>query len=237
MNIYLTIDLEKIGMFYVGQDSKNNPNYLGSGKLIAKEIKNRGKDKFKKVILCECSSRSELDKMEKFWIEEIACIFPNGYNLTSGGNGGMLNHKVSEETRRKMSQSHIGKQHSEEYKIQLKERMKGNNYSLNVKQTKETIEKRINSFNNPEVKEKMKKPKSEEAKKNFKIARSRPEVKEKDRKPKSEEHIKKIKEAANRTEVKLKKSIAIKESLNRPEIQEKLRNRRKIKINELTIKD
>jgi hypothetical protein len=238
MNIYLTIDLEKIGMFYVGQDSRNIPNYLGSGKLISKEIKTRGKDKFKKVILCECSSKSELNKMERFWIKEIDCIFPNGYNLSHGGGNGISNYKASTETKIKMSKSQRGRKHSEETIEKMKKAQKGNKNSLNVKQSKETIEKRINSFNNPEVKEKMKKPKSEEAKRNFKIAHNRPEVKEKMKKPKSEEHRKNIKEAANRPEVKEKKSIAIKKAINKPEIQEKIRNGRKMKNNnKLEIKD
>lgn len=230
MNVYLTIDLEKIGMFYVGQDSKNNPDYLGSGKLISKEVKNRGKDKFKKIILCMCSSKSELNKMEKFWIEEVDCIYPNGYNLTSGGNGGLLNYKASTETKKKMSNSHIGKHvHDEDFKKRLSIISKGNKYGSGIKQSKETIAKRLKTFNIPEIKEKMKKPKSEEAKKNFKLAHNRPEVKEKHRKPKSEEHKKRIKEAVNRPEVKEKKSIAIKEAINRPEVKEKIRNGRNIK--------
>ena len=47
MIIYKTTNLvnKKI---YIGQDSKNNPEYLGSGAIVKKAIKKYGKENFKK---------------------------------------------------------------------------------------------------------------------------------------------------------------------------------------------
>ena len=45
---------------YIGIDSKNNPNYFGSGKIIKKAIEKYGKENFKKIILEQCSSRKQL---------------------------------------------------------------------------------------------------------------------------------------------------------------------------------
>ena len=45
MIIYKTINLIN-GKIYIGQDTKNDPNYLGSGKIIKEAIKKYGKKNF-----------------------------------------------------------------------------------------------------------------------------------------------------------------------------------------------
>lgn len=47
MVIYKTTNLIN-GKIYIGQDSKDRPNYYGSGKLIHRAIKKYGKENFKK---------------------------------------------------------------------------------------------------------------------------------------------------------------------------------------------
>ena len=49
MIVYLITNLIN-GKRYIGMDSKNNPQYLGSGTLILKAIKKYGKENFKKEI-------------------------------------------------------------------------------------------------------------------------------------------------------------------------------------------
>lgn len=83
MIIYKTINLIN-KKFYIGQDSNNNPDYLGSGLLLKRAIKKYGKENFKKEILCECSSKEELNQKEIYWINQLK---PN-YNITIGGIGG-----------------------------------------------------------------------------------------------------------------------------------------------------
>lgn len=79
------------GKIYVGQDTHNNPKYLGSGLLIGRAIEKYGKDKFVKEILETCDSQSDLDRQEIFWIRELDAVNPDvGYNISAGGQGGSL---------------------------------------------------------------------------------------------------------------------------------------------------
>ena len=151
MIIYKTTNLIT-GKIYVGQDSKNNSKYLGSGKYISKSIKKYGGKNFIKEILCECSSREELNEKERYWIKDLCCKVPNGYNISDGGEG--RTGPMTEETKIKLRKP-LGPM-SEEHK---------KNHKL--------------SLNTPVVQEKLHKPcgpMSEEIKQNMKIAQNKPEV-------------------------------------------------------------
>ena len=50
MVIYKTTNLLN-GKFYIGKDEKNNPEYLGSGKILKQSISKHGVEQFKKEIL------------------------------------------------------------------------------------------------------------------------------------------------------------------------------------------
>jgi len=95
MIIYKTINTVN-NKFYVGQDSKNNPNYYGSGLLLNKAIKKYGLENFKKEILEYCYSKEELNHKEKFWISELSAT-TLGYNISIGGTGGDLFNCLSEQ--------------------------------------------------------------------------------------------------------------------------------------------
>jgi len=116
MIIYKTTNLLN-GKIYVGKDSKNNPNYLGSGIYIYKSIKKHGKENFKKEIICECCSKEELNKKEKYWIKTLNSKIPNGYNISDGGDGGdnFTFNPNRENIRKKQSVIKKGKLHSEEH--------------------------------------------------------------------------------------------------------------------------
>ena len=69
-----------------------------------------GCDNFEFKILEECL-KQYLDEKEVYYINQYNCMNSTfGYNLESGGN---LNKHPSDETRKKMSESHIGKQAGE----------------------------------------------------------------------------------------------------------------------------
>lgn len=87
MVVYKTTNLIN-GKIYVGQDSKNNPEYLGSGVIIKKAISKYGKQNFKKEILDVAKTKEELDNKEIFWINELhSKDIEIGYNIASGGGG------------------------------------------------------------------------------------------------------------------------------------------------------
>lgn len=118
MIIYKTTNL-KNNKIYIGQDTKNNPNYKGSGLLIARAIKKYGIDNFIKETIESCTDQEQLNIREKYWINYYnSCNRQIGYNISVGGQGGLL--------------------------CDVK-RISGKNYYLN-KMSKEEKENHLNSF-------------------------------------------------------------------------------------------
>ena len=127
--IYLIIDLTNwkkyVGQHHYHIEGQLDPNYHGSGHII-KMIYKKRPETLKEVYLKTCYSQEELDECEKYYIKLFNTLYPNGYNLTEGGNGGV----PSEETRRKLSEAKkglqsgeknpmFGKHHSEETKQKI----------------------------------------------------------------------------------------------------------------------
>jgi group I intron endonuclease len=124
------------GKFYVGQDSKNDPKYYGSGLLIKKAIKKYGKENFKKEILEYCKNFDELNEKEKYWIEKLNATNRNiAYNITIGGFGSgdvFRNHPDREKILKKISENHanvegennpmFGKTHTKEVVENIKKK-------------------------------------------------------------------------------------------------------------------
>lgn len=91
MVIYKTTNLLN-NKFYIGKDEKNNPKYLGSGKILKLAISKHGIENFKKEILEVCSNKKQLEEQEKFWIDKLSAT-TLGYNITEGGTGGQTKFK------------------------------------------------------------------------------------------------------------------------------------------------
>ena len=86
--VYLTINNIN-GKIYVGKDEQNNPQYLGSGKLLKRAFSKYGKENFSKHILENCDNKIKLSEREKHWISRLEAQNPDiGYNITLGGDGG-----------------------------------------------------------------------------------------------------------------------------------------------------
>lgn len=93
MIIYKTTNIVN-GKIYIGQDSKNNSNYFGSGKVLKQAILKYGKENFIKEILEECNSKEELDNKEKYWISFYNSVDKKiGYNICIGGQGGDITNR------------------------------------------------------------------------------------------------------------------------------------------------
>ncbi len=72
---------------YIGKDSHNNPNYLGSGTLLLEDIKKYGKENFKKEILEVCT-KENLGEREEYWINYFNAVESNDfYNIRSQTSG------------------------------------------------------------------------------------------------------------------------------------------------------
>ena len=133
------------GKKYVGQavnirKRENQWNSIGhyAGKAIDAARKKYGIDAFDFEILIECEDE-ELNKWEMYYIKELNTKVPYGYNMTDGGDG-LSGCPVSEETRKKLSESHKGKQTwckgrhlSEETKRKIGEASRGRKQSEETK--------------------------------------------------------------------------------------------------------
>ena len=94
----------------------------------------------KEVYLKTCYTQEELDEWEKYFIFLYDTLWPNGYNLQEGGNGGVpceetrrkmgeSKKNMSEEVRKKISESLKGKTLSEEVRNKISESLKGKQFS------------------------------------------------------------------------------------------------------------
>lgn len=132
--IYKTINLLN-NKIYIGQTTDTNNyekgNYIGSGKYFLNALKKYGKNNFKSEIIEYSNNQEELNNKEQIFIKEYNSIYPNGYNLMTGGNQGGKMHKV---TREKISKSCKGRKFSESHLKNISERQLGIPKSDYVKQ-------------------------------------------------------------------------------------------------------
>ena len=136
--IYLTTNSLN-GKIYVGQKKSKRflgNKYLGSGRRLKSAIKSYGENVFAVEMIDEAESLDELNDKEIYWISYYNSTDPLiGYNISLGG--GVFNgfevwnkgktglQKMSEETRKKMSDSHIGQYRTEETKQKISNSQKG----------------------------------------------------------------------------------------------------------------
>ena len=129
------------GKLYIGQHTRTmNPKdiddswYLGSGDDLHIAIAKYGEENFTREIIYECESKSELDYMEKVFINYYNAVKnENFYNIAGGGQGvgSGENHPM------------YGKHHTAEAKRKISEAMSGENNPMYGKnhsdETKEKI--------------------------------------------------------------------------------------------------
>lgn len=88
MVIYCTTNIIN-GKKYIGRDSNNNPEYLGSGSYFKRAVKKYGKENFKKQILQDCVDFEDLNESEKYWIDYFGAVKSDlFYNINEGGEAG-----------------------------------------------------------------------------------------------------------------------------------------------------
>ena len=99
------------GKMYIGKHVTDDidDGYMGSGKYLKRAIKKYGKGNFRKEWLGFYEDEEELNYMERVFVDDTWVSRSDTYNLKIGGEGGSARGRVlSEETRRKMSESRIG---------------------------------------------------------------------------------------------------------------------------------
>lgn len=98
--------------------------YRCRGFLLRKAIKKYGKDFFKREILeiCHASDKQYIDSREKFWINKLNSLVPNGYNMVENGRGGIpVGTKHSSKTIHKIKQTwDIKKQNGYDHGVHLR---------------------------------------------------------------------------------------------------------------------
>ncbi len=144
MIIYKTTNIVN-GKIYIGQDKHDNPKYIGSGDLIKRAIKKYGKENFKKETLYFCNCQIELDEKERLYIKEFNSINKEiGYNIALGGrNGTTLGRKLSNKTKKQMSEVRIGMKFTEEHKANLSKAHIGKVISAETKKKMSEAQKLI----------------------------------------------------------------------------------------------
>lgn len=128
----MTIGIYKIenadsGTMYIGQSVniearikkhiRNLSNGCHENDYLQRSYDKYGKDKFIFEIVKECS-REELNSQEIYFINSCNTLFPNGYNLKTGGN---VRIEYPEIVRQKIGDGNRGKIVSEETKQKIKE--------------------------------------------------------------------------------------------------------------------
>ena len=149
MEIYIVTN--KInGKIYVGQSTKSDPTYFGSGVSINRAIAKYGKENFKKEVIELCTA-DKLNEREIYWISYYRSTEPHiGYNLTYGGDGGdtiSLNPN-REDIIKRISESNMDKKFTQTHKDNISFSKKGkSNGCEGRKYSDETIQKMSDAKN------------------------------------------------------------------------------------------
>lgn len=130
--MYVYIVTNKInGKKYIGMSINKKKwfreSYYGSGKLIKQAILKYGKDNFIKNIVKEFDNEYDCRLYERYLIEYNNAVDDKMYyNMGPGGYGGAhKGHEVSDETRKKISESNKGRIVTVETRKKMSDKVKG----------------------------------------------------------------------------------------------------------------
>lgn len=140
------------GKEYIGQTNKEDrrkKQFLDFGNKYAGNVINNARKKYSdehqwqysivETVICESVEqlKDRLDELEKYYIKEYNTTAPNGYNITDGGGGIVVNGSIgywngrsrSESTKRKIGNANRGTKHSREsIEAAVKKRKENPNY-------------------------------------------------------------------------------------------------------------
>ncbi len=127
------------GKWYIGMDERDNPDYLGSGKVLSRAVAKYGRNVFQKEVLARANTRRKLAELERKFIAETGAVTdPMSYNIAEGGYGGSTWHKGPERELviEKLRKAHTGKKKTEEHKHKI------SLSKIGKKQSRETCERK-----------------------------------------------------------------------------------------------
>lgn len=133
MTVYLITNLLN-GKQYIGQTiscyKARWQNHCKKGNALHSAIKKYGRKSFRVQVLDTAYTLDELNAKELFWVNEMNCYAPKGYNIAIPGN----NRRVAESTKKLMSEKcsgvnnhNYGKKASQETLARLSASLKGKN--------------------------------------------------------------------------------------------------------------
>ena len=148
------------GKPYIGQTTRTLEERIYEHRhckttTLGKAIQKYGWENFTVEILEVCETLEQMNEREKFWIAKCNSIAPNGYNLTEGGNNGLL----SDEVCLKISVANTGKKRSAETCKRISESKTGTKMPEKTRALMSAMRKG--------------KPKSDEARANMKLAQAK----------------------------------------------------------------
>jgi group I intron endonuclease len=115
------------GKQYVGQTTVDK-NKFGHGKALSRAYKLHGKKAFiYDRLYTNITTREQLNLLEKFWINTLNTVSPNGYNIELGGTD---KGEIADSTKQKLREANLGKKMSEVTKQKLSFANKGEKNSF-----------------------------------------------------------------------------------------------------------
>lgn len=119
-----------------------NGNGYRSQKLMKRAIEKYGWNNIDHIIVAENLTLKDAGNLEKKLIEQYQTVNPKfGYNQSIGGENSPIGVKRSEETRRKLSISHMGRTHNKGYHLREEQRKHLREINLGKKLSEETKKK------------------------------------------------------------------------------------------------
>lgn len=112
MCCYIYATFNKIsGRWYIGQHFSKwrDVKYIGSGHKLKDAIKKYGRENFSNAIICWCNSAKELNEKERFWIKLYRDNGFDLYNILDGGQDrGKYGIKLSDEQKKHLREINLG---------------------------------------------------------------------------------------------------------------------------------
>lgn len=121
-----------IGKRKLGTRAWNKDHYMGSGAVIKKAQRKYGIENFEKFLICYTESEKDACEKEEFWIAHYKSLGKAEYNINLK-QGGCIGRKWTDSQRAYMMKMLVGHSVSEETKKKISETLKGRRHTKGQK--------------------------------------------------------------------------------------------------------